>query len=257
MSFFRNLWTDLVDKRLWPVALVLLLALVAVPVLLLQGGGGDDHVDVAAAPQAAGGGKDAVVAVEGTTRRVALRGSPRDPFGPSSGGSSSGETTTTSSSSEAGEETTAGSTGSGTSTTGATTATESAGGGSSGSSTTGSTPSSTGGGGSTGSTSTGATTADPVVVRFGKAGADKLHVVAPLEALPSRRDPIVVYLGAHDGKAVFLVSSDATPGGEVECKPSKEVCQKAYIGPGDTATLDVGAGDTTTQYVIKVERAGS
>jgi hypothetical protein len=45
--------------------------------------------------------------------------------------------------------------------------------------------------------------------------------------------------------------------GEVTCKPSKEVCQKAYIGPGDTATLDVGAGDRTTQHVIKVERAGS
>ena len=34
MSFFRSLFQDLVDKRLWPVAVVLVVAAVAVPVVL-------------------------------------------------------------------------------------------------------------------------------------------------------------------------------------------------------------------------------
>ena len=34
MTFLRNIGADLVEKRLWPVALVLLVALVAVPTLL-------------------------------------------------------------------------------------------------------------------------------------------------------------------------------------------------------------------------------
>ncbi|MDX6675481.1 MAG: hypothetical protein QOH11_2899, partial [Solirubrobacteraceae bacterium] len=34
MSFARGIWADLVDKRLWPVALALVVAAVAIPVLL-------------------------------------------------------------------------------------------------------------------------------------------------------------------------------------------------------------------------------
>ena len=34
--FFLDLWQDLREKRLWPVALVLLLGLAAVPVLLAK-----------------------------------------------------------------------------------------------------------------------------------------------------------------------------------------------------------------------------
>ena len=66
-----------------------------------------------------------------------------------------------------------------------------------------------------------------------------------------------LHLGVQDGQAVFLVSSDATPGGDAKCKPSKEVCQKAYVAPGHTVSLDVADGDKTTQYVIEVVRAGS
>ena len=36
MSLVRDLWADLVDKRLWPVAVVLVLALVAIPTLLRE-----------------------------------------------------------------------------------------------------------------------------------------------------------------------------------------------------------------------------
>src|SRR5206468_642806 len=36
MSLVNNLWKDMVDKRLWPVALVLVVALVAIPVVLAK-----------------------------------------------------------------------------------------------------------------------------------------------------------------------------------------------------------------------------
>ena len=53
MSILRNLLADLVEKRLWPVAVVLAGALVAVPFLL--GGGGDaGTADVAAIPATQG-----------------------------------------------------------------------------------------------------------------------------------------------------------------------------------------------------------
>src|SRR4051794_33495461 len=47
MPFLRNILKDLVDKRLWPVALLLVGALVAVPVVLGRSGG-----DTAAPPPA-------------------------------------------------------------------------------------------------------------------------------------------------------------------------------------------------------------
>jgi hypothetical protein len=82
-------------------------------------------------------------------------------------------------------------------------------------------------------------------------------VVAPLEALPSRGNPLVIYLGAKDGQAVFLVSSDVTPSGDMTCKPSKDVCQKAYVDAGHRVKLTVGDADGGTEYVIQVVRAGS
>ena len=38
MTTLRNIWTDLVEKRLWPVAVVLAAGLLAVPFVLAKGG---------------------------------------------------------------------------------------------------------------------------------------------------------------------------------------------------------------------------
>ena len=45
MTTLRNIWADLVEKRLWPVAVVLAAGLLAVPLVLAKGG--DDPVDAA------------------------------------------------------------------------------------------------------------------------------------------------------------------------------------------------------------------
>lgn len=84
MTFFQNLWRDLVDKKLWPVAVVLVLAAVAVPVLVGSGASsGDDvaAVPVPVTPPPAGIG-DVSVAVPDTTKQRSRSGAARDPFAP-------------------------------------------------------------------------------------------------------------------------------------------------------------------------------
>jgi hypothetical protein len=51
LRFARALIGDLVDKNLWPVALLLCIAIVAIPVLMTRGGGSDGAGVPAAAPQ--------------------------------------------------------------------------------------------------------------------------------------------------------------------------------------------------------------
>lgn len=84
MSFLQNLWRDLVDKRLWPVAVALVLAAVAVPVLM---GGGSSTVATAPATTppadaAVPGTAQVTVAVDGGTKERSRAGSARDPFKP-------------------------------------------------------------------------------------------------------------------------------------------------------------------------------
>jgi hypothetical protein len=82
MNFARLLMRDLVDKRLWPVAVALVIALVAVPVLLARGDDGDS----ATAPIAAGAPADAPAAPLAAVKLVgppsvrSRPGSVRNPF---------------------------------------------------------------------------------------------------------------------------------------------------------------------------------
>src|SRR4051812_22892131 len=84
MTFLRNVLHDLVEKRLWPVAVALIVALVAVPVVL---GGSDEPVtpadDVAAvAPEQVPPGSAEVVSLDQDipTGKVSRTGKVRNPF---------------------------------------------------------------------------------------------------------------------------------------------------------------------------------
>ena len=82
MSFLRNLLADLVEKRLWPVAVVLAGALVAVPFLL--GGGGDaGDADVPPIPATQGAVAKATeirVSEETSVATITPTGSRHNPF---------------------------------------------------------------------------------------------------------------------------------------------------------------------------------
>lgn len=245
MTTLRNIWADLVEKRLWPIAALLLAGVVAVPVVLAK------NPEPAPTPVA-----NAVLARNATADEptiVTLNAKPtvrehdgrgRDPFVQPKG--------STPQKAQALESSTTGSSASADSTP--------AGG------------ADTGGSGTTGGDSTPSKSqpkskskaAGPnyvVDLRFGQADSMKtLRDVSRLTPLPSIKEPFFVFLGVkEDGKTlVFLVSSDAKATGDGKCKPSTANCENIELKVGDTEFFDLTTDDGVQQYqmdIIKVSKA--
>jgi hypothetical protein len=275
MPFLRNVLKDLVDKRLWPVALLLVAALVAAPIVLGRSGGdtgtpAPTPATSAVAPSDSGtASKAAVSLATAPSDRRHLDGRVRDPFrAPKAKAKAKKAATKTHAPTSAAPAAVS----SGTASAGAT-------GGSSSSPAT-ATPSTGSSSGTAGTTSTSKskTTTSPkkttapkaddasdtyhVSLRFGlNGGALKtLDDVARLSALPSVTDPFFVYLGVlettttHEKRAVFLVSSDATPNGEGACHPTKQDCESVELAVGETAYFDYAAPNgAVTQYQLELK----
>jgi hypothetical protein len=104
-------------------------------------------------------------------------------------------------------------------------------------------------------------------VSFGEVGDTKNSTLHRLDALPSATEPVVVFMGVlTDGEtAVFLVSDTAVARGDGECKPDSTNCQFVHMKKNDVELIDVPGTDgnpTTTTYelelrAIKVEKVGS
>ncbi len=226
MTFFRDLLADLISKRLWPVALALVVALVAVPVVLSKPA---PHVEehsaeaeaAMRAAQAAAQTEPIVsltAAPKGRTHRLHGLDS-RDPFKQrhlpqaskagalegGAGGVPESETTVTPPAEAPKHYTLYG-----------------------------------------------------VDLRFGEAGAQRTRRDLPrLTALPSSSDPVVVFLGVlKDGNtAVFMVISEAAADGDGTCKPDKKNCAYVYLQEGETEFLDVAAGTAgLVQYELKLNK---
>ncbi|MEA2381868.1 MAG: hypothetical protein QOH72_1839 [Solirubrobacteraceae bacterium] len=279
MSALRNLVRDLVERRLWPVALVLVVALAAVPVVL--GRSAPDAAPTAAVPAAPASGGAATsdgakVTLDTSAPAARDRGpAARNPFKAPTAVRRAKATTVTVTKSTSGAATPAAPTSgsasatSGSTSGGTTTATPSSG------------TSSTSGTGSTSGSAkattpatkpkTATTTAKPkaedasdtyhVSVRFGvDGGATKtIRDIARLSPLPSVTDPFFVYLGVmetattHEKRAVFLVSSDATPNGEGSCHPTKNDCESVELAVGQTAFFDyTPPSGTPIQYQLEL-----
>lgn len=252
MSFFRDLLADLVSTRLWPLALILVGGLVAVPLALSK------SVPVQPAVVAADNtgpvpGQPVIQVTGSVSHKAALLGKPHDPFkqlflpkGPGPGGTGApGPMGAGGSGSPAG-----GSGGGGTSVSSGGGGALPAGGGSALPGGGGGLPGH-GGGGSipapipTPSPHGGKPTYDTasIDVRFGPA-SDHLRTyrnLARLSPLPSPSQPVVTYLGLLSDKrtAVFLVSAYAHPQPDSACHPSKRDCQTLHMRAGDTELLDV------------------
>ena len=231
MTFLRSLVQDLVDKRLWPVAIVLVVAAVAVPVVLKKSEPTAKTVAAAHQPSKPVVLRGTPVSLQPDGFHNALNGAPlKDPFrqqylpkppAVATGQAQPSQTSSSSSSSSPPSSGTTGGTGSG-------------------------------GGGSSKPPANGST---KVKLRFGTAGTSlKTYELAPLTALPSASNPILIYLGLlKDGKtAAFLVSSDGTPQGDGTCKPSASVCQTLLMKAGDTEFLDLNGDTGAAQYQLDV-----
>lgn len=95
-----------------------------------------------------------------------------------------------------------------------------------------------------------------LTVRFGDSSADSLERMnlARLKALPSAKDPILVYLGVGDDEktAVFMVDAAVEPQGDGICRPSPANCETIHLREGDTEFFDVQdeTGQVTAQYQL-------
>jgi hypothetical protein len=251
MSLLRNILSDLREKKLWPVAVLLLVALAAIPVVL--GGGGDDNgaaqsaaVPATPASPATPDAKDAVVALEQPAAgKVERAGKTRDPFVQHH--QPKAQTTTTAAASNAIATTKSVVSGSG----GASADTTSA-------------PSSFGSSPSPSSPSSSTTTTKPVKttwrvdLSFGESDATKSYKnVARLTPLPSADDPFFVFLGvSDDGKsATFMVNADADPSGDGKCLPSASDCQTISLGADETEFFDLQSGTAgVVQYELDLHK---
>jgi hypothetical protein len=242
MRAVRELWTELVERRLWPVALLLVAALVAVPILLAKQPSAEQSAAVGtdAPPLAAIAAQppgEPVVSVAAGVVQAPLIGRAKDPFhqqfvparastagsaAPPSGGPTTGS-------------------------------------GGSGAPTGGS-----GGGSGSGGSGGNATPAPrtyvyaSVDVHFGRAASPLTEIkdVPRLAPLPNATDPILIFMGtrADHQTAVFMLSTDVKAQGDGRCVPSAKTCEAIELRRGGVALLDVtGADGFVTQYELDLD----
>jgi hypothetical protein len=243
MNPVRNIVRDLVERRLWPVALLLVVAAVAVPVYLGRSSSDDGAGAPTPAPTAqVTKSSKAAVSLDETADESHGAGKASNPFkqqhvpkaakadtSTGSGAASPSNATTTSG---------------------------------------GSTPSG-GGSGGTGGTTPAAPTAPTDDTK--KTDVDVSHVslhlgpvgalvtfkdVARLSPLPSAGKPLFVFTGVlKDGKTAVLLPSSTVQIGEesdVACKPSNKSCQKLELEQDDTVFFKLAGDDTATEYQLDV-----
>jgi hypothetical protein len=273
-----DLWNDLRAKRLWPVALVLLAGLVAVPVVLSNGAEEPPVRAPAAsgsrnAPDPEGFKGLASVTLEET---LPSDGSsldtfdPSDPFRPSTAvlkrareealgttqaGPPDNSTSDTGavggggSSGSSGDSAT-GDTGTGDSGSGDTGTGDSSGGGGGGGGDGG------GGGGDDGTTTTTQYTYVIDVTFRANGRTRKIHGMERLEMLPNEASPLLLFLGvsANAGNAVFLVDSTLDAAGEGRCEPSRSDCAFLYLGAGSEHAFTNDDGESYELRVDQIRR---
>jgi hypothetical protein len=235
MGPLRDLLSDLVEKRLWPIAVLLLGAAVAVPFVLAKSPSSDGGQAPAPAPPAAvapgppagTAGEPIVSVADGTPGGAPLGGQAKDPFR---------------------QQFPAPKTASG----GPAVKTPNGGGSAPGGS------GSSGGSGSPGSHRPRPRTIYTIAhvdVRFGKATGRLRTIkdVPRLTPLPSAQSPVVIFLGVRSDEqtAVFMISSDVHAQGDGRCTPSSKDCEGVELKAGQTEILDVTAANgAVTEYEL-------
>jgi hypothetical protein len=264
MKFFLiDLWNDLREKRLWPVALVLLAGLIAVPVALTK-----RSEEPAATPPVESEARTAPEPKElKGLARVKLESSavnsgsrldtfdPSNPFRPPSKVLEASQEGSQASATQSGPGPDSGSSGS----TGSSGSSGSAGGFGDTGSIVSPAPHTggTSGGGDTRSrprTSQYTFVVDATFIANGR--KRKVNGMERLDMLPHRASPLLLFLGvsANAGRAVFLVDSTLQAAGEGTCKPGGDRCAFLYIGPGSEHEFVNDQGDSFTLRIKEIRK---
>jgi hypothetical protein len=228
MTFVRGIWVDMKQKRLWPVALALVLALIAIPVVLAKPAPAPPK---APAPLASAGPAPLVASpasIRSNSDNGPVAGRFKDPFRQQHVPKATVTTTAS--------KTTASTPSSGSSSAGS-----------------GGSPSGSNGGSTKPSNDVKVT---KLKVRFGLAtGTRAEREIIPGTPLPAVSNPLIVFLdfGGSNDSAGFLVSSDVVKTeGDGTCKPSKTVCSDLTLKPGDTRFFDLQNGEQYQLDVVSV-----
>jgi hypothetical protein len=257
MTVLSNMIKELRERKLWPIAIGLIVALVAVPVLLSKKAPTNLVV-----PQPTGGLPYSTgttlpaISVQTTPGRSKLTGRARNPFSPQSVAT----TATTSTTASTPASTVTGSTGS----TGSTGATPSTGGSST--PTTSSPPPATTPSAPTTPASpakpapapapSGLTAKQTYQVSLAITGPDGgLNTIDPLErlsVLPSPQQPLLVELGVLQGgkQVLFAVEPGAAVSGSATCTPGPIDCEIIALSPGHTEGLSKQTPTGTTPVAL-------
>jgi hypothetical protein len=242
MNVITDTLRQIVRRKLWPVALVLLGALAAVPLMLAKE---PDPAPPGPTASKVEGTPETFVSAQlptDITGRRRVLGAQKDPFAPAElpaaakrkRAKAAAEAKALEAAAKKDAETEAGDTSSG------------SGGASSGS----------GGGETPPVTPAPTATPEPTVtipaysvkVRFGATDTDALEedTIERLSVLPDEANPVVVYRGVEDGGkvAVFELTGDVVAEGDGTCAPTPEDCQYVKLRAGETEFITVS--DTVT-----------
>jgi hypothetical protein len=262
MKVVNDIWRQLVGRRLLPLAVILIGALVAVPLLLASDPETPAQPAVAPVDDSAADATETIVSLastDTTDRRVI--GEKSNPFQGDKPPKSKDETDGPKAGTIDPKDLTDALTG-------------------------GDDSGTTGGSGGTGGTTGGAadpgtvapttptTPTDPaparktydkydLTVRFGDSAGDLQKLTLPrLQPLPKADLPVLIYLGvSKDGKsALFLLEKGVEAVGDGVCDPSPEACETLRLRIGETEFLDVvdEEGNVGAQYqldLVKIHKA--
>jgi hypothetical protein len=248
MNAVRRLFDDLVEKKLWPAALLLIVTAIAVPLLI--GGGGDGGADVpdpaSAPPSTSAAAATPAVELVGPPAVRSRGGAVRDPFRRAKA--------------KAAADASKGAVGSAAS--GATSSAAKSGGSADATST-----AKTAGGATTGSkaqakpaigpaTRARARSSYQTVVRFTRTGGTSERPLARLAVLGNRDHLALQYLGVGSGRkhAIFVLGPKATAAGDGACLVA-DPCRVVRLRRGQKLAVDVvGRDRVVLHYQVEVIR---
>jgi hypothetical protein len=264
-SILESAVQDLREKRLWPLAVLLLLALVAIPVLLIQPAKQPGPVSDAPAKQklpALTAISDAARAGEGSGLGVFNKA---DPFLPPEAivAATRAQSSTAGATTAAGSPAGAAGASSGSSSSPSSGSGSSSSSGSGGGSSGGGSSAPTTGGGRSGGGSHGGGGAKTVNytyvadVTFTRDGHTRhIHGMTRLSMLPSESSPLLLFLGVDSSadNAVFLVDSTLDASGEGSCSPSERSCGVLSLGAGSIERFSGADGHSYTLEVDEIRK---
>jgi hypothetical protein len=270
MNILKGIVTELRERRLWPVAVALLVGLVAVPVVLSKSPSASGTTSGTGAGVSGSGGRTLSVKLASTGGQGGLHGASRDPFAQQAGSTSTtpSSTTPTTGAGASTSASSAGASASGATATTATTGSSSGGASSAG----GSSVSFSGGTG--GPTPAPATPVVPahvtkpapaglrpnqsyeVAIQISNAsgGLDLLDPVVRLSPLPTSSQPLLVELGVEQGgrRVLFAVQPGTIVTGAGSCTPGPIDCEILSLATDQTESVSTqsAGGTTLAQFAV-------